>query len=249
MQWLNAELLLLQGAIEQVRGRFELLLTEISDLQLEHGIDAPKCVGEIQRDHDAQSPVGEEATHLTQGNPDATTPRAIPSLLEPAEHQEVATGSITGQPSTPLDECGTPVLFKFDADDVERVDPIMPVGEGENASTLTGTIETLPPNQTYKAPEAIVATAEPQALSNDAECVTAAPKSQISAPFDVIMFDNHRQVTARTRTHQVHAVSSWAAVLALLAIMLDLAAWLSIDLRDHYAAAQQLGGMLRTMLF
>jgi hypothetical protein len=232
-----------------VRGRFEFLLTEISDLQLEHGIDAPKCFGEVQRDHDAQARVGAEPTHLTQGNPDAATPPPIPSSLEPAEPQDVASGSITGQPSTPLDERGAPVPLVVDADDVERVDPVVPIGEVENAAALTATIETHSAIGPDEAVDATVATAERKALSNDAQCVTAAPRSQIAAPFDVIMFGNHRHVAARTRTHQMHAVRRWAAVLVVLGIMLGLAAQLPIDLQDHYAAAQQLGGMLRTMLF
>jgi hypothetical protein len=83
-----------------LRGRFELLLAEINDLELEHVVDTLKYSDEIQLGHDVQTPIdGGTDAFLCEEDRDAVRP------------QQCTAGSAADQSPAALDDCAAPIAL------------------------------------------------------------------------------------------------------------------------------------------
>jgi hypothetical protein len=247
LQLLSAELRLLKSAVEQLHGRFELLLAEVGDLQREHHGDTGERAGELELQRDEEV-VADEKSDLLRGQsvPDAKGQPSTTSQLDVISPQEHPASSTADQSPTVLDDGAAPAasMSLVDSTPGDR----RSLDEDASAPAKGSTVEATSSYEPEQVVSAITAAAEPQLQPGDADRVAETAQRPSPPPSDVIILSHHRQAV-RTRTHAARVVGRWAAAIALLAISASFAAGLPFGLQIQHAAAQQLGGLLHAMPF
>jgi len=253
MELLSAELRLLKGAIEQVHGRFELLLAEVSDLEREHKVDIGECTGEHEPDGADEARVDEKPdTLLCQKIPDAAA-QPTTTLDSPSPRDCAAASAAEHQPVALLN-CADPFASTAGTD-TGLISPPEPtyvrlVDDAQSASPRASTIEAIPACESDEAVPAMTAAAEQQAVSGNTDHSVETPQPPTAAPCDIIILSEHRETVSQTRKRP-RAIGRWAAAVALLAITLGFAAGQKMPFGPEIqrVAERQLGGLLSALPF
>lgn len=206
MEMLGAELRLLKGAIEQVHGRFELLLAEMADLQHEHQVSNEPSAPEIL------------PPSLTE-EPD-TAPLPASSILDASSHELDLAACNTHEASAvePIISIADP-LPAIDAKEiiVEAIPAIAPEQAQDNDTPVPETprseeTELHEPLAPEIAP-LTVAVAEP--TTEAAATIPALPQSEAC---EIIVLDSRRRAMTRDFRTSIRTAARWAAAVALIAL-------------------------------
>ena len=202
MELLRGELRLLKAAIEQLHGRFELLLSEIADLQNEHAPSNEECDGRI----DPNLPSHLRAAEMSRVLPYPEMPDA-PPLVSATPVVDTSGSPIAptiGEPSKPI--CVAPIdaiASTADASTPTHPDAVEDSGTASRSLNIAMAVAAITP---HNLPD-----------HRDEVAVLSPPSDQSCA---IIVLDQHRKLTTERFSSSARAVSRWAAAAALIATIL-----------------------------
>ena len=226
MASLAGELFLLKAGIDAMSGRLELLLAEITDLQSGHEDGKEEFEIQPHAQHQAQTVEKPDELYCLETPDTALQLPATPALAACSQETHaavsVADERVADAPLTPI---GSTDAAELVADATTLTEPC-PADDSETAILETPIME---PPLSSEAPVSEIdlptADGEPSADKAEPACVVGTPPPPSGEPCNVIDLDERR--TAATRKYRpttLRAVGRWAAVAALIALVVVVAA-------------------------